>query len=101
MKKTSNRKHRRPTPDDMWAEYQFDYREARPNRFAPPMRGSRVAVVLDPDVASVFQTSEAVNSLLRSVISALPEDAKHESKGDSRGVAGDGQKRAAPERPSR
>jgi hypothetical protein len=37
-------------------------------------------VVLDPDVASVFQTSEAVNSLLRSVISALPEVAKHVSK---------------------
>lgn len=83
MKKTSNRKHRRPAPDDMRAEYQFDYREARPNRFAALMKGSRVAVVLDPDVALVFQTSEAVNSLLRSVISALPEDVKRESKGDS------------------
>ena len=28
--------------------------KARPNRFAAPMKGSTVAVVLDPDVASVF-----------------------------------------------
>ena len=82
MKRTSNRKQPRPAPDDIRAEYHFDYREARPNRFAAPMKGSTVAVVLDPDVASVFQTSEAVNSLLRSVISALPEDAKRDSKSD-------------------
>ena len=82
MKKTSNRRQRRPVPDDIRAEYQFDYSQAGPNRFAAPMKGSTVAVVLDPDVASVFQTSEAVNSLLRSVISALPEDAKRDSRGD-------------------
>ena len=82
MKKMSNRKQPRPAPGDIRAEYQFDYSEARPNRFAAPMKGSTVAVVLDPDVASVFQTSEAVNSLLRSVISALPEDAKRNANGD-------------------
>ena len=79
MKKTSNRKRRRTAPVDIRAEYRFDYRKARPNRFAARMKGSTVAVVLDPDVAAVFQTSEAVNSLLRSVISALPEDVKRES----------------------
>lgn len=81
MKRTSNRRRRRPVPVDIRAEYHFDYRKARPNRFAALMRGSTVAVVLDPDVASVFHTSEAVNSLLRSVISALPEDVKRESRG--------------------
>ena len=80
MKRMSNRRRRRPAPVDIWAEYRFDYRNARPNRFAALIRGSTVAVLLDPDVASVFQTSEAVNSLLRSVISALPEDVKRESK---------------------
>ena len=80
MKKAANRKRRRPAPAGIRAEYHFDYRKARPNRFAPLMKGSTVAVVLDPDVASVFHTSEAVNSLLRSVISALPEDVKRESK---------------------
>ena len=80
MKRTSNRRRRRPATAGMRAEYHFDYRKARPNRFAVGMKGSTVAVVLDPDVASVFQTSEAVNSLLRSVISALPENARRDSK---------------------
>jgi hypothetical protein len=57
----------------MRREYRFDYRKARPNRFAPLLKGKTVAVVLDPDVASVFQSSESVNSLLRSVIAAFPE----------------------------
>jgi hypothetical protein len=57
----------------MRREYRFDYRKARPNRFAPLMKSKTVAVVLDPDVASVFQSSESVNTLLRSVISALPQ----------------------------
>jgi hypothetical protein len=80
MKRTPNRRPRRPAPADIRAEHHFDYRKARPNRFAALMKGSTVAVVLDPDVASVFQTSEAVNLLLRSVISALPQDLKRESK---------------------
>jgi hypothetical protein len=50
------------------------------NRFAKLMKGSTIAVVLDPDVASVFQTSEAVNSMLRSVISALPKPLRARSK---------------------
>ena len=80
MKRTSNRRRRRPAPVEIRPEYRFDYAKARPNRFAALMKGSTVAVVLDPDVASVFQTSEAVNSLLRSVISALPEDVRRDSK---------------------
>jgi hypothetical protein len=32
-----------------------------------------VAVVLEPDVAAIFKSSEAVNALLRSVIAAMPE----------------------------
>ena len=51
-------------------EYRLDYRKARPNRFAARMAGAAVAVVLDPDVASVFRTSKAVNTVLRSVMSA-------------------------------
>jgi hypothetical protein len=35
-----------------------------------------VAVVLDPDVAAVFKSSESVNTLLRSVVSALPKGPK-------------------------
>ena len=72
MKKTS--KPNRPDPDEIRPEYRFDYSKAKSNRFATALKGSTVAVVLDPDVASVFQTSEAVNTLLRSVIAALPND---------------------------
>jgi hypothetical protein len=56
----------------MRGEYHFNYRKARPNRFAAKMHGKTIAVVLDADVATVFDSSESVNALLRSVISALP-----------------------------
>lgn len=70
-KKTSARKPRRSAGDGMRREYRFDYAKARPNRFAASMKGDSVTVVLDPDVAAVFGTSERVNALLRSVIAAL------------------------------
>jgi hypothetical protein len=74
MKKTSPSSRARP--QDTRREYRFDYHRARPNRFAPLMKGRVVAIVLDPDVASVFGSSESVNSFLRSVIKALPKNAK-------------------------
>ena len=62
------------TSDDLRAEYNLDYSQSRPNRFAPEMSGTVVAVTLEPDVAAVFDTSESVNRALRSVISGLPND---------------------------
>ena len=69
MKRTRSK---RTVGDDLRPEYQFDYAQAKPNRFASAMGQGTVAVVLDPDVASVFHTSESVNNLLRIVISAVP-----------------------------
>ena len=40
VKKTSKCKRRPPTPDDMRAEYHFDYSKALPNRFAARMKES-------------------------------------------------------------
>jgi len=57
-------------PDELGDEYRFDYGKARPNRFAARIGADVVAVVLEPDVAQVFHSSESVNQLLRSVISA-------------------------------
>jgi hypothetical protein len=37
------------------------------------MSGGAIAVVLDPDVAAVFNSSKTVNALLRSVISSVPQ----------------------------
>jgi hypothetical protein len=56
----------------MRAHYDFDYSKSRPNRFAERFSGETVAVVLDADVASVFHSSESVNSFLRSAITAMP-----------------------------
>ena len=62
--------------DELRREYSFDYARARPNRFASRMATGSVAVVLDPDVASVFRTADSVNNLLRSVISVMPRNAR-------------------------
>ena len=70
MKKA--RKARRKSKEDLRPEYSFDYGKARPNPYAAKLKGETVAVVLDPDVASVFRSSEEVNTLLRSVAAAVP-----------------------------
>jgi hypothetical protein len=59
--------------DEMLAEYEFDYGKARPNRFASITEKNRV-IVLDPDIARIFTSSESVNKILRSIISAIPEN---------------------------
>ncbi len=62
--------------DDLLREYDFDYRKARPNRFATQIAKTPVTVTLEPDVAEVFTTSEAVNHALRSLLSAIPKTAR-------------------------
>jgi hypothetical protein len=63
MKKTAAKKPRPPV-EDLDHEYRFDYRRAKPNRFADHSAGTRM-VVLDEDVARVFTTQESVNAVLR------------------------------------
>ena len=72
MKKTLDSRNK-TNDDDLRAEYRFDYRKAQPNRFAASMPAGTFAVVIEPDVAAVFKSSEAVNSFLRSAILAMPE----------------------------
>lgn len=57
---------------DMQEEYAFDYRQARPNRFAGQIDKSQVVVVLDPDVSEVFTTPAEVNAVLRALIATMP-----------------------------
>jgi hypothetical protein len=73
MRKMSTHKKHQTLRETMRKEYRFDYRRAKPNRFAEKMSEGVVVVILEPDVAAVFKSSEAVNALLRSVIAALPE----------------------------
>ena len=65
MKKTSHSRR----GDELRDEYDFDYSKSRPNRFAAKLKGT-TAVILQPDVAKVFQSAEVVNDLLRSAIAA-------------------------------
>jgi len=62
-------------------DYNFDYSRAKPNRFAAHMKQPVVAVVLEADVASVFDSSAKVNAQLRSII------ARRRSKARPVGVA--------------
>jgi hypothetical protein len=71
----TSKKDPRNSRDELRGEYTFDYGQSRPNRFASRIGENAVAVVLEPDVARVFDSSESVNQLLRSVISALPQRA--------------------------
>jgi hypothetical protein len=71
----------RPEADAMRNEYDFDYSKAKPNRFAAHMKHPVVAVVLEADVASVFDSSAKVNAQLRSII------ARRRSRTRSVGVA--------------
>lgn len=87
MKKTSSRKTTRRLTGELRPEYRFDYSRARPNPFANRIRDGCVAVVLEPDVAEVFSSSESVNALLRSVISALPGDRRRRVTGTNRRTA--------------
>lgn len=56
---------------DLQDHYALDYEKAKPNRFAPHLSQDAVMVVLDPDVAALFPTSEAVNATLRVFAAAL------------------------------
>jgi hypothetical protein len=74
MKKASSAEKEIPA-DAMLPEYRFDYKKAKPNRFAK-RGGSRVVVVLDPDIAEVFRTPESVNTVLRALITTMPSAGK-------------------------
>ena len=58
--------------DEIPEELELDYSKARPNRFAEQYKESNpIVVLLDPDVAEVFTTPEAVNKALRALISTM------------------------------
>jgi len=62
--------------DRMLNEYLFDYTKAQSNRFAEQLVDEQIVVVLDPDVAAVFQSSDDVNRVLRALIEAMPHPAE-------------------------
>lgn len=71
MKKTPTTRSRKV--QDMAPEYEFDYKKAKPNRFAARMKDEPLVVMIEPDVARVFKSSKQANKALRALISAIPE----------------------------
>lgn len=71
MKNTTTSSSVETEKEDMPAEYDFDYSKAKPNRFAERLKGTRT-IILDPDVAVVFTTAEAVNDVLRALLATMP-----------------------------
>ncbi len=75
MKRTPSENSQAETTDDLLPEYELDYREARPNRFVLQPAEQGRTIVLAPDVAEVFESSDSVNSVLRALIQAMPASA--------------------------
>ncbi len=72
-----------PNPEDedeLLPEYQFDYKKAKPNRFASgSAQWQMTDVVPDEDVDRVFTTAESVNKVLRALIEAMPQTVESET----------------------
>ena len=58
--------------DELRDEYDFDYSQAKPNRFAKPLPPGGRIVYLEPEVAQRFADSHEVNRLLKAILEAMP-----------------------------
>jgi len=58
--------------EELRNEYEFDYRAAKPNRFAARLKQGGRLVVLDPEVAAAFVGSESVNAVLKALLQNMP-----------------------------
>ncbi len=76
MKKTLLTKENRTEEPDMLPEYNFDYSKSRPNRFAGKISEGRMVVLLDAEVTAYFTTPDAVNSVLKALVTTLPAKQK-------------------------
>ena len=61
----------RRTSSEAVREYRYDYSKSKANCFARRVGKDAVVVVLDPDVAEVFQDRKRVNALLRAAIASV------------------------------
>ncbi len=63
--------------DELRPEYDFDYGKAKPNRFAAGLKKGGRVVVLDPEVAAVFRSSQDVNAVLRALLQTMPANSNN------------------------
>ena len=60
--------------DELRDEYNFDYQQAKPNRFAAGVKAGGRLVALEPEVAAAFPGSAEVNAALKVLIRAARGD---------------------------
>jgi len=72
MKKAAKNRDNATTGEDLRPEYRFDYRKAKPNRFADEAVKGGFVVLVDEDIAEVFQTPESIKEVLRALIATMP-----------------------------
>lgn len=56
------------------------YSEAKPKRFASRVDKNHLVVALDPAVAEVFTSPEAVNRILRALIQTMPATSRRRAR---------------------
>ena len=71
MKKT-----RRPTVDRDTMRPEYDFRGGVRGKYVSRYRAGTNVVVLDPDVATAFGTSDAVNRALRALLEVVPRQGR-------------------------
>jgi hypothetical protein len=59
--------------DELRPEYKFDYGKAKPNRSAAKLKQGGRMIVLEPEVAKVFQNSREVNAVLKALLKTMPK----------------------------
>ena len=64
----------------MRPEYEFNHHQAKPNRFAAGLKKGGRVVVLEPEVAEVFQSSQEVNAVLRALLQTMPANGGQREK---------------------
>lgn len=58
---------------EMLPEYDLDFSQSRPNKFAAILKKQERLIPIDEDVFKVFDDSEKVNNALRYLIRAMPK----------------------------
>ena len=60
--------------DDLLPEYDLDFSESKPNRFAEKYKRMVHYVGLEPDIADAFPTEKSVNEALRQYLKITKPD---------------------------
>ncbi len=61
-----------PQDDDLRNEYEFDYTQAKANRFAAGLKSGGRLVLLEPEVARSFSESATVNAVPKALLQTMP-----------------------------